>query len=248
MTELVPEDSMAPGRPALDGAERESLKQEIAETLRAELSQGRKDFFQHPFFLLVIGFILTGIVGSWLTSLWKSREWENQQLHLSRQKAIEQKYAVIDKLTRAVAEAYIAVEDILHLAEFGWYDRAPDEKAPERATKWSQASRAWRLNTEVLRLNIETDFKNPEAIIVFEEIDNDWSLVSNDTVFIRDALKAKGWAKIEAGDTSEGQDVYKRKDEARQTLSQMSKRTRDLTKLLLEEIQEEIRAPEADPR
>src|SRR5436305_8131327 len=84
--------------------ETELLKKEIRDELQPSTSKFRvSGFFAHSAVLLVLGFILTTGAGSWLTYFWKQRDWKNQQEYLARQRALDKRYAVIDRTFKEVA-------------------------------------------------------------------------------------------------------------------------------------------------
>jgi preprotein translocase subunit Sss1 len=70
----------------LSDQEKERIREveNLKESIRKELQKPKKDelisgFFAHPAVLLILGFVLTGLVGGALTDKWKAREWDNQQ-------------------------------------------------------------------------------------------------------------------------------------------------------------------------
>jgi hypothetical protein len=238
--------------------ERAALKQEILEelkkdSLKAEIlgeikpSSDKKRLTENPLLLLLLGFIMTGLLGSWLTSHWQNRQWENQQEQLARQRSIEQKYAITDKITKSLAEAYVAVEDVLYLADNGWYERASDDKQPARFTSWLQLSRNWRVNEEVLQRDIEVNFRSAKAKALFAEIKDNWDIANNDLSLVLKRLAQKKWKAIDETDVIE---LYKQKikisdlqKDAFTRIRQISKQTQELMQILLTEIQEDVESP-----
>lgn len=222
---------------------KESLKKEITEEVQAALA--KKNFGQQ-LLLLLLGFIFTGIVGSWLTSHWKDREWKNQQLHMARQRSIDQKYAVTDKITKGVAEAYVSAEDILYLADHGWEDRLPGEKAPPRAVSWLQSSRDRRVSFELFSRDISVNFTNPKAQALFKKISNNFDVASGGLDFIHTVLKRNNWKKLkkEGKLSKDEQDAIYYRDETFKILShEVLDQTKELMKIMLEEIQEDAQRP-----
>src|SRR5260370_34539365 len=63
------------------------------------------NLLHHPAVLLILGFTLTGFLGNILASRWQSREWDRQQSRLEQTRKAEIKYAIINELTKAVAES-----------------------------------------------------------------------------------------------------------------------------------------------
>lgn len=223
----------------IDQALKESLKKEIIDEVQAALA--KKNFGQQ-ILLLLLGFIFTGIVGSWLTSYWKDKEWKNQQLQLSRQRLIEQKYAVTDKITKGVAEAYVSAEDILYLADNGWEDKIPGEKAPARAMSWLQSSRDRRVSFELFGRDIAVNFTNPKAHALFQKISNNFDRVSGGIGYIHAVLKRNNWRKLKKGDKlgkGDKQDAVWVRDETFKILShEVLDQMEELKKIMLEEIED----------
>lgn len=238
--------------------ERAALKEEILaelkkESIKAEIlgevkPQSRKSAMENPLVLLLLGFVLTGILGSWFTTYWQNSQWENQQEQLARQRAIEQKYAITDKITKSVAEAYVAVEDIGYLANNGWYDKAPGDKAPERAASWLQLSRSWRVDEQVLQRDIEVNFRSPKAKALFAEIKENWDVANNSLNFVLKALAKKKWKAIDDTDTvkisnGETKKISEFNNIAFDRIKKMSNQTQELMHVLLDEIQEDVNSP-----
>src|SRR5689334_19680245 len=93
--------------------ETETFRNEVRKTLDPEKSESKGMKFLRDAGLLVVGFLLTGAVGSWLTAKWSQHEWENQQRYLARQKMLDKKYALMDETFKDVASTTAAAQDIL---------------------------------------------------------------------------------------------------------------------------------------
>jgi hypothetical protein len=160
---------------ALSDAEKEKIVE--VETFRDDVqkalqpvhgpTEGRLSrFFQQQAVLLVLGFVLTAGLGSWLTYFWKERDWKNQQNYLSAQRALDKKYAVIDKTFKEVAVTTAAAEDILATHYGTWTAK----EVQERRDNWNTTSRNWRVASKVLSENIAASFSNPKIQSTFEGI------------------------------------------------------------------------------
>jgi hypothetical protein len=155
----------------------ELLKKEIRDELKSSESKSRvAGFFAHSAVLLVLGFILTTGVGSWLTYFWKQRDWANQQSYLARQRALDKKYAVIDRTFKEVAVTITASQDVL--ATYFW-DPWTDKEIQERRANWLKTSRDWRIASNVLSQNIAISFSNPEIQTAFKGVVDKRTVLGN---------------------------------------------------------------------
>jgi hypothetical protein len=92
----------------------DQLKKELTAKIKdAKSKRSFGSIVAHPAVLLIIGFILTGILGNILTARWQGREWDRQQGRLSLIRLIEQKEKIMEDLTRKVAESDATEEDVL---------------------------------------------------------------------------------------------------------------------------------------
>ena len=158
----------------LDEIKKRKFKQEIVDELQKSDKVFRfSAFAQHPATLLITGFVLTGIVGTLLTTRWQRKEWDRQQqsqsLEWSRQQSrliqihnIDHKYEVIDEITKAVGESNAAASDIL----FTFNAKAmnlPELKGKEGRIKlWHQADQSWQKNISVIAQKLNVFFKDPQ--------------------------------------------------------------------------------------
>lgn len=147
--------------------EGESFKNAVLQELK-EASR-RKSTFQHPAFLLFLGFLLTGVVGTWLTSYWQARAKENERAQLAHERAIQQKYDVADQINKAVSEAYAGAQVMIGVAASGLAG-ADEKELAEQEAYWKQAARTSAINSWVLRQKLAVNFKNKEANDLYGEI------------------------------------------------------------------------------
>jgi hypothetical protein len=150
----------------------EVLKDEIRKELQSPPpppppESGWSKFFAHQATLLLLGFILTTLVGSWLAYFWKHRDWKNQQSYLMQQRALDKKYVLIDGTFREVSLTIAAGEDIL--ATYYTENWTPVE-ITERRANWQKTSRNWRVASKVLRQNLAVNFSDPGIQKVFKDI------------------------------------------------------------------------------
>jgi hypothetical protein len=169
------EQEAAPGTDALKPRmkdvlaelERESFKNTVLQELR-EASK-RKSLFQHPAFLLFFGFMLTGGLGTWLTSYWQGKAKQNEQARLAHERAIQQKYEVADQINKAVAESYAGEQVMIGTLSSDQVLKNSKEAA-EREGYWKQAARTWVINSLVLRQKLVVNFKDEDAGKLYVDI------------------------------------------------------------------------------
>jgi len=160
--------------PMLTDIEREKLREEevFRKEIRTELLEKKNtskigDFLSQAG-LLFVGFLLTTAAGSVLTHIWSARESENQRLRIERQHAFDLRYAIVDKMLRAVAETDTAAEDILRTYE--WSEWKTPEVGESRKN-WLAKSREWRIASQVTEEEIFINFSDPQISTNFLQIE-----------------------------------------------------------------------------
>lgn len=152
----------------------ESLKKEIVNEIqgkRAKFSFAK--ISQHPVFLVVIGFVLTGLIGNQIASWWQRREWDRQQTRLVQIRSIEQKYGVIDEISKAIGEHNSAAQYIIATVTRDLNnDVRLNKELPEISKNWDTARSDWRTSSSILRQKIVVYIKNKEVGNAFDRIMN----------------------------------------------------------------------------
>jgi len=149
--------------------EAEILKAEIRKELQREEPASRLSEFQKQIWLLVIGSLLTIVVGGSLTYWWKSRESDNQRAYLAQQRALDRTYGLINKIAKELAQTIAAADDVLSTYyDQGWTQKEIDE----RRENWTHTSRNWWVNSHVLSEEIAATFSNHEIDQSFQQIVN----------------------------------------------------------------------------
>jgi hypothetical protein len=167
----------------------EIFKNEIRQEIQPQRCESRWSDFQQQIWLLVIGFVLTALVGGALTSWWKHWDFINQQKYLKAQRALDKKYAVTEKTFKEVATTLAAADDILTT----YYGENWSSKQLEaRRDYWDRTSRDWRVNSKVLSQDIRANFKNKDIVSRFQEIINKRRVLGNAVINL---LTEKGNAK-----------------------------------------------------
>ncbi|HYW73737.1 MAG TPA: hypothetical protein VE961_22125 [Pyrinomonadaceae bacterium] len=131
----------------------------------------------HPATLVIIGFIFTGIFGTFITARWQRKEWDRQQGRLLQIKRIEQKQKIMEDLTRKVADSDATEQDVLIAFKPWWRvgDQGRDAIAKERVEAWrKQGGRDWRIETTLLKNQLGFFFidlaRGPKIRQTFDEI------------------------------------------------------------------------------
>ncbi len=163
--------------------DKEYLKSEILKELK--LPNDKKslsNFIQHPLFLLFLGFILTGILGTWLTSFYQKRDWERQQQRLVRTDKAETKLQIINDLIKAVAENDASTRgiqlEVMFLTESNINKKIRTDSETEReiseAFKFTRNSyRKWLTDEALLEQKIKIYFRNPQITELFDNINKE---------------------------------------------------------------------------
>jgi hypothetical protein len=177
--------------------EKESFKKEIIKEIQeANPKFSFSKFAQHPLLLLILGFIFTGIISAWLTSVWQSNEWnrqqtiqssewDKQQLRLLQISEINQKYGIIDEATKSVVEHDFAATDILTTFTWKSDDKRLSEEAPERKKHWQQIGKEWRIASQKLLQKLIIHFKDPRIQRTFETAIEDRKRIDSDIENLR---------------------------------------------------------------
>jgi hypothetical protein len=147
--------------------EKDARKKEVIKRLcEQQKTSVLKGILHHPVFLLVLGFGLTGYFGNILASKWQSREWDRQQSRLESARKTETRYAIINDLTKAVAESEGAKSNLVgELADdfnYGHLLKDRDAAQAKRMANWAQARQNWSLAASTLEIRAKLYFVNPE--------------------------------------------------------------------------------------
>jgi hypothetical protein len=166
-------------REAVNELLRDHLKRELLEGVRSgENRFSLAKFAGHPAFLLFVGFILTGIIGTLVTSRWQRNEWDRQQARLIQIRRIEQKEKIMEGLTQAIADSNETEQNVLIAFSKYWRPQDPrrEEITRERLEAWrEQGGRSWRIATELIWNKLNFYFieqSRNELLNVFNRVQN----------------------------------------------------------------------------
>jgi hypothetical protein len=161
---------------------KDSIKEDaLKELRRTNWPDVIAKFFQHPATLLIIGFVLTGMIGARLTANWQRAEWDRQKAkeieEWNRQQqrlivihSIDLKYGIIDETIKAVGERNAAARNILLPLLEVLDDQQLMQEEAEPVKGWKQANHDWLVNAQTLRLKLSAHINNREVIKYFDRI------------------------------------------------------------------------------
>ena len=234
----------------LDQQEKEALKKEILEEVKkresireilSELEPPNKtqfsNFLKHPVVLLVLGFLFTGVIGAWLTSYWKTKEWDYQQKRLRQVSQAEQlvkhKTEIRDEVRKDTENALGADSEIvaLILAEANTNTRSKDIE--ERKTRWRESVRQWNTDLGKMRQAISSEFTTGTGLATLEQLGKQMAILTTDIESVLDELERANWKMT----TTDVEDFT--------TIRSLLAETRDAVKKLLEIMAKEIQGDEA---
>lgn len=210
----------------------EALKKEVFEEIKGDNSK-INEFAKHPAVLLILGFIFTTFVGSWLTWWYQSWEWDRQQDRLAQQRYLDGKKTTAEDVIKAIAETISASDDVLSLFYWNIGDKSNKVEEQKRRDNWEQTSLKWRNNIYILPPKLNTYFKNPEIQPKLNEIIQERNLVGNNlTNMLTDYDEDRNKALNNSGFESDKTETLNKVNKIRDLLGQ-------LTNILIKEIQEE---------
>jgi hypothetical protein len=220
--------------------ENESFKNEVLSELKEASTKKSPGFWQHPAFLLVWGFLLTTVLGTWLTLFWQGREQQRQREQLAHERSIQQKYEITDQINKAVADAYTATHVMLHVLA-SKPSNVPTKDDIERETFWKQAIRTWIPTSLVLQQKLYVNFKDDTAAVEYAQIVDDMEQISVNINETLPAFREKGATGTSAKKSDKELDVIQSKIKETATLADG---LRDKTAKLLRKLVDDIHSEE----
>ncbi|SRR6266446_2643442 len=223
-----------------------SFRDEISKKIEDRESQGRLSrLSKNPLVLIIVGFILTGIAGAWITLSFQSREWNRQQaiqgsewnkqqIRLVQIREIDQKYGIIDEVTKAVVEHDSAAMDAVTTFTWKKTDQRRLDEAPERLKHWEQTSKEWRVTSQKLLQKLIIHFKNPRVQLIFEAVVERRRLIANDIIDLR--------RDYDSGKLDEAEFI-KRVYAANDSINKATSDLRELVDMMVIGIQPDLQSP-----
>jgi hypothetical protein len=212
--------------------EDESFKNEVLQELKEAAKKRKSSPLQHPAFLLILGFFLTGVVGTWLTSAWQSVRQEKERKQLAHEYALKQKYEVMDQINKAIAEAQTGAHVMVYVLTYGSGGK-PSKALEERETYWNQARRSWLINSQVLKQKLAINFTNSEALELYQKIIAEGDDMAQRLNDLHERLKKSNWRDPKLTD------VIDTRVNSIRTINEIERKTNLLLNHLKQEIQKE---------
>lgn len=214
-------------------ANREKLKRELLADLRGGEKERSK--LTEQALLLFLTFLLTGVLGTWLTNFWQNRAQAKQQQEQARTRSLQQKYEIADQINKAVAEVYTGANVFLGILSYRQNPERFESELAERLSYWRQANRNWIVTSLVLQQKLAVNFKSSEAAALYQEImDKEESLVITFNRMLPAVEQSKGAA---SGDP----EIEKSVDTVFRLVNDMRDSTGVLMQIMVREIREEER-------
>jgi hypothetical protein len=157
-----------------------------------------QDVAKHPAFLLVLGFLMTGFVGSWLDSRWHESEWKNQQIYLAKQQDLQRKNELIGNLMESTATYLAASRDVIAMAQWEFDPKTRKDDIAGRIASWEKARRTWQVESVVIYNKVGIYFpEEPKSQRIFQCITYDVDFMGPD---LRSLIEAKITPDKESGE------------------------------------------------
>lgn len=216
---------------------RESLKRDIIKELRPTgLKYRLSEFIRHPLFLLICGFLLTGLATTVVKFIWDRGEWNRQYQLQAKKHVLEQKLELKDQISEAVAADNASVRDVTSLF---FYETAQTASArePERTKSWQDASRNWNTTSERLSQKLSVYFKDPQIQKTLEDIIARRFLIGVEVNNVMSGAR-KDWTILDRKESQSHKDLIK--DVRDNILVPMNREVAEPSRRLLNLMQQEI--------
>lgn len=174
-----------------EAKKQDDLRNEILKSLR--IKRGWRDLLSHPAILLIIGFVLTSVIGAFLTAYWQNKDKEKQNTQLIKQNKLANKSEIMNETSRLVFQTYVAASDMIYLFQNGEMPEIREKILLERLEHWQKTSREWREKSPVLEKKMRNHFRNDEIFKFFNEIISLRVDIGTEIRYWRGEIKEKGW-------------------------------------------------------
>ncbi|MDX6496882.1 MAG: hypothetical protein QOG23_142 [Blastocatellia bacterium] len=188
----------------------------------------------HPVFLLFLGFLLTGGVGTWIASYWQKQQWDYQQIRLAQitqaQQRAKEKNDFRGEIVKEVENVLDSDRKLLRI----YFSRDPTiaNQLPDRLKTWHQTSDHWTTTAPTISVTLASDFENRTALADFEEIGHNLT-----TIRIELANKQDSFMINQPRRSHNESENYRHLDDIVQTINKTEERLRDLQQIMAREIQ-----------
>jgi len=167
-----------------------SVRAAIAEQERAKEKRDTA-LLKHPLLLLLVGSLITAMLGSWFSTKWQLQQWRIQQRDQRVDSEAKDMRQLQRETTEAVADSFAAAEDVLHLFFWEWSKQSKITSLSERGIRWVEVSRKWRVKEKVLTVRLRSSFGEQTAS-AFINITADRRQLGNKIILLLSAADVSG--------------------------------------------------------
>jgi hypothetical protein len=160
----------------------DSLKEEIVKELQpVGWGKSISKAIQHPISLLLIGFIFTGVIGTWLSHQWQQREW-NRQLELQKKEWIDQqirvlqtheiqeKHEMVEQITKSISDNNAAANNLMFQLQYSKFTSLKSEQRNEIMKEYIQAVQNWHVSSALLQQLLNSHYKRQDIRELYLEL------------------------------------------------------------------------------
>jgi hypothetical protein len=139
---------------------------------------------KHPAALLILGFLLTGGVGTVVTSCVQNRHWQKQQDFTAKQEETEAKLQLMRDTLAALAKHFAAQQDVVLAYDWGLKFPFDNAELLRRSAERSRQISQWQAEKEVLRARLRSRFQCEAVPLLFDDIARASDELSNNVTYI----------------------------------------------------------------
>jgi hypothetical protein len=171
------------------------LKKQIVKLL--EIDRPWSNLFQQPVILLVLGFLLTSVAGTFLTSLWQEKDKRKQNAQLVKQLNLKNKTEIMNETSSLILQTYAASSDMIALFQRGELPDIREKVLLERLEYWQKTSRQWREKYPIVEREILGSFRDEQIHDDFLQVVELRGKLGVEIPNWRTAIVKKGWKLID---------------------------------------------------
>jgi hypothetical protein len=147
----------------LEAAIRRHVEMELAVRKAIDAQETRRsgalaELLKHPFTLLLAGAALTTIIGPRLATHWQLQQWRIQQYDSRSADEGKEMRALQQETAEAVAGSCTAADEVLQMVNWNWSSHSAVATLGDRANRWHEARRTWRVSEKVLIVRVRSVF------------------------------------------------------------------------------------------
>jgi hypothetical protein len=127
-------------------------RQKRQRSLQSRLAKAAR----HPLTLLLLGFFLTGFLGTLLSYWLQDRHWQKQQDYANRENVIKTKHQIMEGTLDSAARVIAANQDVVFSEDWELDQR----ELERRVQRWHRETTRWQAEEKVLRAKLQANFRN----------------------------------------------------------------------------------------